>query len=313
MQIEMIGIDVGFGDVKAVYLVDGDVQYLKVPTAVKYAARSIDTDTSEAVYAMNGREYLVGEGARYEAFSTRSFEFLNKYSALLVHHIFQTLNSSVRKTALGLPLGWYAKKEEYAATFKSTVIDGEVIGAEPVIFPQAVGVLMDYRYNLNGEIREDTEHDGVVLDIGYNTVDVLCFEGGNAVRSDAATLEKFGLSKVIMDLIGAVQKNHSMLLSEQEAKEVFISGGLRIYGDKKDMSETIRSITESYFDELMHTLYSRWDKRLQRAEVMLFAGGGAVTLKNYMPTEFAKIMQVPVMPEYSNARGYLKGLIFEGA
>lgn len=37
----MIGIDVGYGDVKAVYVEDSGLKYFKLPTAVAYAPSEV--------------------------------------------------------------------------------------------------------------------------------------------------------------------------------------------------------------------------------------------------------------------------------
>lgn len=305
----MIGIDVGFGDVKAVYLKNNEIEYLKIPTAVKYAGANSAGIKEDGIYSFQGKDYIVGEHARFGAFSTRSYDFLKRYSGLFVFHVLKTLGIEDGKVGIGLPLNWYSKKDDFFKELSATVVNGELLRLDPKLFPQAVGVLLDYRYNIKGELKTDTDKDGIVLDIGYNTVDVLCFEKGSAVRSDAATIEKFGISRIVVELSDIIQKNYSFQLSEQETKEVFISGKMKLYGDEKDMSETVRSLIEKYFEELIHTIESRWESRLQRSEIMLLAGGGAVTLKEYMPSSLSKIIAVPVRPEFSNARGYLKGLI----
>lgn len=304
-----LGIDVGFGDVKAVYQDNEQIQYLKIPTAVKYAGSNTSAGIAEeGVYSFQGREYIVGEYARYEAFSTRSYEFLRRYSGLLIHHVIKTNNLQPDKIAIGLPLSWYDKKADFLQELKSTMVDGERIQADVTLFPQAVGVLMDYRLGTDGNVRSDTNKNGIVIDVGYNTVDILCFENGAAIRADSATIEKFGLSKVILELSDHIHRKHAFQLSDQEAKEAFVKKSLTLYGDVIDISEVARNVTEKYFEELISAICSRWESRLQRAEVLLFAGGGAVILKEYMPAAYAKIMAMPVNPEFSNARGYLKGL-----
>lgn len=304
----MTGIDVGFGDVKVVYMESGELKYFKMPTAIKYAGNSSSGITEEGIRCFQGREYLVGEQARFGAFSTRSYDFLRRYTGLFVYHALKSLGLETQDVGVGLPLNWFSKKEEFLKELTQTVVDGEKLEIQPKLFPQAVGILMDYRMDIDGKTKEDTTKDGIVLDIGYNTVDVVCFERGAAVRSDAGTLEKYGISRIILELADIIYSEFSFQLSEQEAKDVFLEGKLRLYGDIKDLSEIIRSITEKYFNELLHTIESRWDSRLKRAEVMLLGGGGAVILNGYMPSALSKIISVPKYPEYSNARGYMKGL-----
>ncbi|ADD67453.1 MreB-like ATPase involved in cell division [Denitrovibrio acetiphilus DSM 12809] len=307
----MIGIDVGYGDVKAVYVEDGELKYFKLPTAVAYApSNSIDIiDSAEVVYSFQGREYIVGESARFGAFSTRSFDFLKRYSPLFIHHTLKVLKIEPTHVATGLPLGLFNRKDEMTKELITAQVDGNTIKAEFSMFPQAVGILLDYRMDDAGKVKADTAKNGIVLDIGFNTIDVLCFEKGTAIRSDAKTLDKFGISKIVLELVELINREHGIQLSDQEAKDVFLAGQMNVYGSRIDLTEAIRNITEMYFDEVMHNIRSLWDKRLQRADLLLLAGGGAVTIAKYVPSEYAKIVKVPERSEFANARGYFKALM----
>jgi len=307
----MIGIDVGYGDVKAVYMDGGELKYFKLPTAVAYAPmNTIDiAEISEERYSFQGREYIVGESARFGAFSTRSFDFLKKYTPLFIHHTLKVLRYEPSYVATGLPLGLFNRKDEMTKELTTAQVDGNTIKAEFSMFPQAVGILLDYRMDDAGKVKADTAKNGIVLDIGFNTIDVLCFEKGTAIRSDAKTLDKFGISKIVLELVELINREHGIQLSDQEAKDVFLAGQMNVYGSRIDLTEAIRNITEMYFDEVMHNIRSLWDKRLQRADLLLLAGGGAVTIAKYVPSEYAKIVKVPERSEFANARGYLKALM----
>jgi plasmid segregation protein ParM len=312
MEVKMLGIDVGFGDVKVVWIEEGNFKYLKVPTAVKYAPESSDFAQDASLYTFNSRDYIVGESAVYGAFSTRSFDFLKRYTGLFVNHVLKTLGFNENTIGVGLPLTWYSLKDEFLKELCQTVVDGQKLDINPTLFPQAVGILLDYRLDITGQTKNDTGKNGIIMDIGFNTVDVLCFENGTAVRSDSSTLDKFGISKIINELTDSIQRKYTVSLSEQEGKEVFRNGYITIYGHKQDISEQIRNITEKYFDELMHKIHSGWESRLQRADVLILAGGGAICLKDYLPSNYSKLIHMPEQPEFSNARGYLKGLIVAG-
>jgi plasmid segregation protein ParM len=308
----MLGIDVGFGDVKVVWVSDGKFNYLKVPTAIKYDSMNPGfCEDEEETYCFQGRNYLVGENALLDAFSTRSFDFMNRYTGLLIYHILKKTCFNVQNIGVGLPLTWYSKKDEFLKNISNTIVNDEKLNVSPTLFPQAVGILLDHRTDIDGRIIQDTAKDGLVLDIGFNTVDILCFEGGKAIRADSATLEKAGISKIIVELTEYLQQKYNIDLSEQEGKEVYLTRKLKIRSQYIDLSELVRNITEKYFDELLHRL-NRWDKRIQRADLMLLGGGGAVLIKDYIPKEYAQLMCVPERPEYSNARGYLKGMITAG-
>lgn len=105
-----LGLDVGYGDVKAVYQREGILEMLKFPTAIAYGEREVGDLSAFAggeEYEYRGRKYLVGREALFGAFSTRSFEFMKRYSPLFV---FKAVKKIHRKTgelvtdvAMGLP------------------------------------------------------------------------------------------------------------------------------------------------------------------------------------------------------------------
>jgi len=74
------------------------------------------------------------------------------------------------------------------------------------------------------------------------------------------------------------------------------------------LSEIIRKVVEDYADWLMSVVTSRWEDRVQRADRLILAGGGAYYLKPYIPAKYRKVLFVPDEPEFSNARGFFKAL-----
>lgn len=164
----MIGIDIGYGDVKAVYVEDSGLKYFKLPTAVAYApSNSIDfTDSAEVVYSFQGREYIVGESARFGDFSTRSFDFLKRYSPLFIYHTLKVLKIEPAHVAAGLPLGLFNRKDEVMKELTAAQVDGISMKAQFSMFPQAVGILLDYRMDDTGKVKSGTAKNGIILDIG---------------------------------------------------------------------------------------------------------------------------------------------------
>ncbi|MGK7346042.1 MAG: ParM/StbA family protein [Candidatus Nitrospinota bacterium M3_3B_026] len=307
----MLGLDIGFGDVKAVA---EDGRKLKIPTAVAYAGDGVcdlgelSNDHREHLYM--GRKYVVGEAAISRAFSTRSLEFLRKYAPLLACRAIEELKMNISSLAFGLPMAYYTSqnKSEFLSSMRKIEVDGRTMELGAEVFPQGVGALLDYRLSDDGSEKEGTAVCGLVLDVGFNTVDVVAFENGSAVKADSGMLERAGISKVTQELANALQTETTINLSEQEAKDALLKGKLAVYGYEKDLSETIRGTTERYVEWLLSVVASRWEDRLQRAGKLILAGGGAYYLKTYIPARYRKVLFIPDEPEFANARGFLKAL-----
>lgn len=307
----MLGLDIGFGDVKAV---GGNGLKIKMPTAVAYAGEgALDLDKfspGHKEYTYSGRKYLIGEVAVSRAFSTRSFDFLRRYAPLLAYKAIEELPDPPSSVAIGLPLGYYTSghEKDFATAMRKIDVDGRTLELDVEVYPQGLGALFDYRLDENGDEREGTDINGLVIDVGFSTVDVIAFENGSAVKADSGMLERAGISRPAQELARVLQAETTINLTEQEAKDALMKGRLSVYGYEKDLSELIRKVVEDYADWLMSVIMSRWEDRVQRADRLILAGGGAYYLKPYIPAKYRKVLFVPDEPEYSNARGFFKAL-----
>jgi len=84
-----------------------------------------------------------------------------------------------------------------------------------------------------------------------------------------------------------------------------------VYGAERDLAELVRESAEKYMDWLIQEVRSKWTARIQRAEKVIIAGGGAYYLQEHIPEEYQPLVHVPDRPEYANARGFLKALDVE--
>ena len=305
----MVGIDIGFGDVKAVT----DEVRIKFPTAVAYAKKGIADIGEEEEYEFLGRKYFLGERALFslDVFPTREVEFLLKYAPLLLYRSLKWLDSPTpaEQIAIGLPLAYHHRRFEFEKVIRRVIVNGEILEHQRVeVFPQGVGILLDYRLNHEGEELEETRENLLILDIGFNTVDVVVAEKGRAIRDECGMLERAGVSRICQELASYLQRETTINLTEQEAKDVLLQRKLKVYGQEKELSETIRTLTENYMDWIFQNLKSRWGERLKRVDRLIIAGGGAYYVGEYLPEIYEAQTLIPELPEFANARGFLKGM-----
>lgn len=305
------GLDIGFGDVK---VVTDDGRKMKFPTAVTKAEEGIgDFAGNEEEYLFDGKKYILGDKALFRSYSTCNFEFLKKYSPLLAFKAVREMNGAgedVPRIGVGLPINYFTEinKQLVTQALSKVMINGQFVEFLPTIFPQGVGVLLDYRLDDDGNEIPGTAVDGMVIDIGFNTVDVVAFAKGTAIKADSNMLEREGISKIAQNLAKTIQRETTINLSEQEAKKVLLEGKMEIYATEKDFSQQIRDITDEYVEGLINHIQSKWEDRIQRSKVLIFAGGGAYLVRGSVPERYRKLIRVPEDAEYANARGFLKAL-----
>ncbi len=309
-----IGLDIGFGDVK---VVSEDGRTISFPSAIKYLNKGIDLGafSKEEKYSFDGRNYLVGEEALLGAFSTQSIDFLTRYAPLLAFKAVEQIGEKVSNIGTGLPLAYYTP--QYIAPLIKSLETIQVNDRKETfrvsVFPQGLGVLLDFLLSEEGTETGSTAVNMIVLDIGFNTVDVVAVNKGSASKEESGMLERAGISKITQALAQRLRIEMKINLSEQEAKDLLLKGEISLYGHVSDLSEVIRSITEDYIEWLLNAVLSRWEERIQRAKMILLAGGGAYYLENHIPEKYHSLIHIPKKPEFANARGFLKALKQQGS
>jgi len=310
------GIDIGFGDVKAVF---SDGRKLKFPTAVALDPGGVinmnNGNLEEGLYAFNGANYYVGDTALHmgQTFSTRSMSFLESFAPLLIHVAIERAGfsaSEVGEMAIGLPLGNF---NPVSKAFLQKKIDEGNVGGKKLVFsrleflPQGVGVLLDSRLDGFGADVPDTGINTLIVDIGFNTVDVIVAINGQAKRGRSEMMERSGISWICDKLAVVVREKTTVQLTEQQAKEVLLKGGLKVYGKHQDLSSEVAAITNEYAKWLYSEITSRWEEQMKKFPKVILAGGGAHIVGPYFPRHIENL-DFPPEPEFSNARGFLKWL-----
>ena len=123
MSIQKIAIDIGYGDTKVYY----EGQSFKFPSAIE-PSRQAQVDLAESkldTYLFNAQEFRVGQKALRNAIATRGFNFLNKYSPLLIFHALKLAEVDFEKPiqiATGLSLLNYQGAKDFMKVLSSFTV-----------------------------------------------------------------------------------------------------------------------------------------------------------------------------------------------
>lgn len=299
--MQQIAIDIGYGDTKVYY----EGKLLKFPSAIEQV-RQAQVDFSENrkdIYLYNGMQYRVGQKALLGAIATRGFNFLNKYSPLLVFHALKEAGIDFDKPiaiATGLSLLNYQVANDFMNTLKAFTVSEIHLKPEIFLFAQGQGIFLEY------PSQKDNELIGVI-DIGYNTLDFLVFDD-NEARSDLCFANQGGANKIIVDLQKILSREYRVDFSEQEAKKVFLNKEVKIAGQIIDFKDTIMSMTQRYIDFVLDEFANKCGDLMIRSDKVIIGGGGAYFLdEDYIRQERPNLFLAPNPYEYSNVRGYYKG------
>ncbi|ULO03744.1 ParM/StbA family protein [Campylobacter sp. RM12651] len=303
--MEIIAIDIGYGDVKV--LANG--KEFKFPNAIclkgveieKYKLLS-DNVPPKNEYLYNGKKYLVDKKIN-NAMNTRNIQYLLSYAPLLVYHALKLanidLNDGKKRTLVtGLSVFNFKYTNDFGKILNKFYINDELVDFEGrvKIRPQGRGIFDSYQGNKKGLV--------YVVDVGYNTLDILAYKDGEPIPSDCFANEQ-GANKIIQDMKNILENKFDEInFTEQKAKEIFNSKKIEIAGEEISFADEIETLKSNYTEYLINLLSSRKDI-LYEANLVIFSGGGAYFLDKELIKELVKTADFSELPyEFANVRGY---------
>jgi len=303
---DTIAIDIGYSSTKLYYETDdGSGKVAKFATAVSFASDLGLNYGEENVYEFEGERYYVGsEAVGSESFTTNDFKFLYKYAPLIIYHILNKFDlaqlSKPIKIKTGLAIVDWDKKDEFMERISRIEVNGNVIETEPTLIPQGAGSIIDWVHYNN----DDEYPDSIVsIDIGYNTINTVCFQDGKPIRKYMKSYPGHGVSSVIKPFTSYLENTYAMTFSEQEAIKIFIKGKFKYNGeDQENVKEKIQEFKNQFIKKLFNSILVNDKKLLSTSDVVLIAGGGAYILQDVAFPPNVEFVENPY--EFSNVRGY---------
>jgi len=302
MEENVIAIDLGYSSSKVAY----KDKIAKFPTAISFATDIGTAYGEENIYEFEGDRYHVGkEAADSEAFTTSEYKFLYKFAPLLIFHILSKFEKAdldepiIVKTGLAI-VDW-AKKDEFVERISNIEVNGKTIRVQPVLIPQGAGCAVDWTYYNN-----DSEYPDklTVVDIGYNTINLVHFEEGKPQRKNMKSYPGHGVSSIIKPFTSYMENKFAVTFSEQEAISIFVKGEFKYNGESQhEVAEKIVELKSQFVKKMFQSVLVNDKKLLAMSDVVLIAGGGAYLLQD-MPFP-PNVKFVDPQYEFSNCRGYL--------
>ncbi len=297
MELEknILSTDVGYSYTK---YATGDVSS-KFPSIISKAGTADCIGESKS-YDYNGNKYNVGDIYGNHNISTRTDEFLTKYSPLLLFHIFDKENVRPDLICVSLSISEYKEKESKLKNAVSKfIVNGEICSQEVMVFPQGMGIW----------ISAGKPDNAVIIDIGYNTVDIFAVKNGSPSRDYSKGIPGIGtciLANNISQYLSS--KFNGMFIPELEANKYLQDKKAKIHRQEVDLSEFISDIKQDYADTIINAVLTLPEIKniIDKTDNFIIAGGGAY----YIPEDIKNRYNatVPDKPEYANVIGFLQAV-----
>jgi len=295
--MQKIACDIGYGYTKF----KTSSMLSSFPSAIALARKyQADIVLSQA-HEFGGNNYLVGDLAVYNAVNTRDISWLIKYAPLLLFNAIMQAEfnpSDEIQLVTGLSLMNWSKRQEFAESLTDFVVDKIRVNKIKInLVPQGKGVYLDCLTKIQGLANKLC----LVVDIGTNTLDMIPFENGKALASEAwATSD--GINKPIQEIQKVISREFGVSSSESYVASIMRTSQIAIGGEPRDLSVWINEEKQIYFEMLHNQIISKNSDLYKRADVIIFAGGGANYAPDYLPIN--KQFYFAAEPENSNVNGY---------
>ncbi len=300
--MKKLAIDIGYSSTKILY--EGKLH--KLPSAISFATDlGIDYGEDDVV-KYKGDKYYVGDAAvGLETFTTTSFEFKQNFDPVIIYHVLKKLklteevkNNNV-KLYLTLALADWKHKDTYLENLaKFQVDDKEMNLTDIILLPQGAGAYMQF-------VGKNGVHpsSAAIIDIGFNTINFLVYEGGQPKRAHSKGYSGHGVSSILRPFATYLESTFNMPFGESEALKIFTNGKFIFNGmEQKDIAEKIIELKGQFVKKLFNSVLVGDRKILSISEKVILAGGGCYLLEgvtfppNVMltdkPYEFANIVGV---------------------
>ena len=311
---EKIAIDIGYGDVKINY----KGKNVKFPTAISFFTDNGIRYGEQKIYDFEGEKYVVGSEGKTEAFSTTNYDFLYKYAPLIIYHILSKFDEVNKQTPIeirtGLALVDWDKKDNFIERISNFIVNDEEINLNVKVVPQGVGIYLNFAKN--GTLPEDIEDEELknlnvaVIDIGFNTINILNMKNGKFIPSNSKSYPGHGVSSLIKPFRDYLENKFKDPFSEQEANEILYKGYFRYNGKKqKDIEEYIKDAKRKFIIKIFGSVLVESKKVFSLADLVILSGGGSnffegVKLKDNMILDNSTIIDGKPRREFSNVNGY---------
>lgn len=320
----VVGIDVGYGFVKAVSSLDDKPVVFPSLVAPATDEKDVGIGKVRTVFGFEGSNYFCGIDAGVsklvrqtisrDRLKTSEFKVLFLYALAKLfpkgqNHIF---------VATGLPGAWLKDGQELALSLTGVFnvkIDGKPVSfhvekVEP--YPQAFGSWVREAFTLNGAgkptVADQTlaTQPALVVDFGTATTGFALMSGNYiAERSDSVEV---GMNDVLDGLRRACSVEFRYEPNYSELVKATITGKLQVFGQTQDITGLLAPHKEKVVQSAIAKARTLWQTGAFASTVLL-TGGGAQVLGDDFKRQFGHPNTI-ILPESQTAN--VKGLLLYG-
>lgn len=301
---KVVSIDLGFGSTK-IAIFENTVlkKYFKeIPSVIKVMETEIsaymkstlkENDVDKHIVQYEGNKYMVGGSALHVSVNKENvldvvdFESFKVASVIVLKYFLDNLNLKDGMTGLriSLSMAYIQKSKE----FKSHLV--EKLGMSPDLIrliPQGRGAwecIKKIGLNpLNPSAGLSTIENAIVMDYGFNTLDVCQIVNGEFYYQGVRAFEKQGSVRIADKLREIINNEYDISISLSRAREVLEhpKNMFESRGVVKDYSDILLTLKKEYVKETCVFMNKNFEDVLNATKNLIIVGGvGHIIMENY--------------------------------
>lgn len=334
-----IGVDPGYGAIKCAQVIDSTIKTFVLPSTVGLVSgdksglnlggivSSGKAQIKPFHVRFNSLEYLTGPAVESYSQPIDRLDFDRftespELKASLYTALFGLLGPGIfgLQVAMALPVEvvqdkdnaeyvqnvmkkWLVGKHAFSVNGHSCEV--EILSLRSKI-PQPLSSWSDWIFNEDGQIRRSKEEivaPALIIDQGFNTLDIFALEGGN-VDYRLTAGETLGMRRAAEKLQAIVSRKYELELGLREASDLLLNSFLYVEGQRVEIKDEVNQAFKALEADVISFLQKIIGKVGRRYRV-LFTGGGALVMGQKLKRLYphGEIITEPVT---ANARGLAK-------
>lgn len=302
----VVGLDIGYGYTKMA--ASNGISFMYKTAVSKFVPEKVWGNSVDYV-SVGSEKYVVGDAAT-ELMSgnfsvSDDFVGTNEYYAIIAKSLEMLNKMEIKLLVLGLPPGLYTEQrtKELSEKIKSiSMFDRNgniiVVPQEIVYIPQGSGI---YFSHVLGGSNGDFNLSVAVIDIGYYTLDAVCFAKGRFI-SGAAKSYPAGSKFLIERIKESFHRKYGIFISDSSCELLLKNGKILHFG--REFSLNTKEIVHQYYHDQVLRAIKDYAASLRQHGTMVdkvIMGGGSIV---WAPD--IKGVTIVSNPQMANAIGYMK-------
>jgi len=307
----VLGIDIGFGDVKLTLgSEEGEIEkQFKFTSAIGITQRNEHVQDAR-IYDFKDHAYYVGENALHlpseNLIDITDYKNLEYYAPLFLYHAIKMIGKMPDIIVSGLSKAQIENSGHFKEGLMKFTVNGEEFNFSNVfILPQGAGSKLCIDKFGNNFPHKQEEFMGktsfVGCDIGFNTLDMFLVTDGKTSPNLFEGIEREGVMKIATEVAKKVKEAHGRNITLHEAKEIIDTGIYKLRGQRHEFKSYVDEVKKSYLKDLLALIENKYGKILDKCDFISLSGGGSTIFKS---TDDGFIRVPKSKHEFYNAIGF---------